>query len=123
MTALTPGIASAVRLVDVLDARVRIRAVHEREIEHVGQDDVVEIAAATANEARIFLALHRDADRVSLGVFDRLLMLTHRGRRLGGKFVGRLLHRLDDVLIAGATAEIPGRALREFRHRSDRACV
>ena len=67
ITALTPGTASAAVMSMLLDARVRIRAVHERQVQHVRQRDVVDEASAALDEARIFLALHRDADGVSRG--------------------------------------------------------
>ena len=57
--------------VDVLDGRVRIRAVHQRHPQHVRERDVVHVASAAANEARIFLALHREAECVARGLLRR----------------------------------------------------
>ena len=50
--------------VDVLDLGVRVGAPHQREVEHARQREVVDVVALASKEARIFLALHGDADRM-----------------------------------------------------------
>ena len=50
--------------VDVLDLGVRVRAAHQRQVEHARKREVVDVVALALNEARILLALHRHADRV-----------------------------------------------------------
>ena len=51
--------------VDALDLGVRVGAPHEREVEHARERQIVDVVALALDEARIFLALHRHADRVS----------------------------------------------------------
>jgi hypothetical protein len=63
-------------LVDLDDARVRIRAVHQRHPHHPGQREVVEVLAVAADEARVFLALHAVPHRV--GLRGRIGRCTHR---------------------------------------------
>jgi hypothetical protein len=52
------------RLVNAVDPRVRVRTVDQRQEQRSRQNDVINVAARTANEARILLALHRFADCV-----------------------------------------------------------
>ena len=59
--------------VDVLDLGVRVGAPHQREVEHARKREVVDVVALALDEARIFLALHRHADRV-----QRLRLDAHR---------------------------------------------
>ena len=49
-TACTPGKARAARRVDAADARVRVRAAHEGRVQHAGQLDVVDEAAAAGEQ-------------------------------------------------------------------------
>ena len=53
------------RDVDAADARVRVRAAHDGEVDHAGQAHVVDPLRLAADERQIFLALDRDADHVA----------------------------------------------------------
>jgi hypothetical protein len=46
------------------DARVRVRAPHERDVQHAGQGDVGDVAPAAGEEAGIFLAKVTVADEL-----------------------------------------------------------
>ena len=104
-------------LVDRLDAGVRMRAAQHRGVRHVRQRDVVDKAAASDEEARVLLAQHARADdieplirplllaagRAAKG-FCRLPPSAHR--LFAAHQLDRALDRADDVLIAGAAADI-----------------
>jgi hypothetical protein len=47
------------RRVDILDARMRMRGKHVHAVAHAGQNDIVNIAPLTRQEASIFHAPHR----------------------------------------------------------------
>ena len=55
------------RRVDVHDAGVRERAAQEREVQHPGQGDVLDVLPAALDEAVVLLALHAVADAADLG--------------------------------------------------------
>ena len=108
-----------------LDARVRVGAAHERAEQHARQLDVVDVAALAADEARVFLAQQRGAHALQLGLALQRVR-TGRPWRVSGvlktvarrrqaacaaaSFLRRGLHRLDDVLVAGAAAQVAGHA-------------
>ena len=43
--------------VNLRERRMRVRAAHEREVQHAGQDDVGDVGGASGDQARVFLAL------------------------------------------------------------------
>ena len=55
--------------VDLRDARVRVRASHERDVVHARQHDVGDVAGAARDEPRVFLALHFGAHQSRCGHF------------------------------------------------------
>ena len=112
-TASTPSIACGGARVDRADAAVRDVAALERQVLHAGDLHVVHIGAAALDEAWILAALdaladelrkYRRADRHG----DVLTALTARHLRRG------VLDGVDDVLIAGAAAEVARDALADL---------
>ena len=76
----------------------------ERQVLHAGDLDVVDVGAAALNEARILAALDALADE-----------LRQHGRRGHGlPLVRGVLDGVDDVLVAGAAAEVAGDALADL---------
>jgi hypothetical protein len=83
-------------------------------VKHIGKPDIVDILAEPANQARIFAPLNLGADRLAyrhgISTYRLLLLLpfdflapTYRPLPL----FCRVQDRVDDVLIAGAAAEVP----------------
>ncbi len=72
--------------VDTCNAAVRVLAPHERHVQHAGKLHVVDEQRASGQQPRVLVA--RDA-----------------GAKVAGARLARLA-RLDDVLVAGAAAEI-----------------
>ena len=73
--------------VDALDLGVRIRAAHQREVEHARKREVVDVVPLALDEARILLALHRHADRMQrfrLNAHRSPLVRRSLGRRPAG---------------------------------------
>ena len=105
--------------VDLLDAGVGVRRAGEVAVEHAGQLQVVDVVALALDEADVLDALALAA---------HALELRRRVRRRWGScrsFCGLLerhavelrggeLNGLDDVLIAGAAAEVAGDAEADF---------
>ena len=104
---------SCPRRVDRADARVRVRAAHDRHVRHVHEVDVVDEVAVPGDELGILATLdagpdhggdsHRPVLHRSSGGSDQLTC------RLSGAALHRLgrgSHRLPDVLVAGAAAEV-----------------
>ena len=116
------------RGVDRLDARVAVLAAHEVAEQHARQLQVVDVVAFALDEADVLLALAGAADAAQ----RRLALFLGHGGDLGHHSaasdglagggpepVGGVAHRLHDVLIAGAAAEIAGEAQCGSRPRSD----
>ena len=82
-------------LFDRLDFRVRVRRAHEAGVALVRQGHVVGVSAGAGEKTVILLALDRHADGIHV---------THDGPLLHFRRGG--LHRLDDIVIAGAAAQI-----------------
>ena len=61
-TPITPGSASASEVSMRDDAGVRVRAAHDRGVQHPRQLDVVDVAALAAQEARVLDAVDALAD-------------------------------------------------------------
>ena len=61
-TAMTPGAFFASAVVDVFDARVRMRRAHEGDMHHARQHDVADILAASLRQPRQIGPRHRAAD-------------------------------------------------------------
>ncbi len=87
--------------VDGLDARVRHRAAQDLHVQHAGQHDVVDVVAAPADEPRVL-------DPVAAGAEPTDLDLVECGHvsSVGPQLLGRPQDGLDDVLVAGAAAEV-----------------
>ena len=90
------------RGVDRADRRVRVRRAQEVRMRLPRHRHVVGVLARARQEARVFLAQHRLADHAGkagrIVRAHRRLLFAHRG--------GALPHGLDDVVIAGAAAEV-----------------
>src|SRR5207244_13189154 len=96
-----PGMRLGGRRVDPSNARVSMRAAHERGVRHAGNLQVIDVAAAPRDEAWILAPLDRLAEQplCSGGC--------HGGSLLPGRRVaGRRLDRLDDVVITRSPAEV-----------------
>ena len=89
------GQGSRTRGVDRHDPRVRERAAQQLEVEHPGELHVLDVRALATDEALVLLALDGVAEALHFLGRHRL-RLPHCGRRM--------LHRLDDVLVAGDPA-------------------
>ena len=72
MTALTLGCACGGAGVDADDPGVRDRRTQDREVQHAGQLDVVDVPAHAADEARVLLAEHPAVADGRLVVVDLL---------------------------------------------------
>src|SRR6185503_2436894 len=80
----------------------------EREMLHTDERDVVDVSATALNQPRILAPLDPLADEFG----------QYRSRRHGLPLLpSRALNRVDDVLVTGAAAEIPGDALADFLFR------
>ncbi len=93
------------RGVDGLDARVGNRAAQDLHVEHAGQHDVVHVAALAADETVVLdaaAACAHSADLDFVQCHRHLLVL------LGAHLLGSPQDCLDDVLVAGAAAEVAG---------------
>ena len=76
----------------------------EREVLHADELDVVDVGAAALDEARVLAALDALADE-----------LRQNGRCGHGLPLARgVLNGVDDVLVAGAAAEVAGDALADL---------
>ena len=60
------GDGERLRRVDALDARVRVRAARDVQVQHARQLHVVDVVAAASDETRVFLALDALADAADL---------------------------------------------------------
>src|SRR5262245_53152578 len=83
--------------VDRTDLSMRDITALEREVLHADERDVVNIGSAPLNESRIFAAL--DTLAYELRQYGS-------GRHGLPRLARRALNRVDDVLVAGAAAEI-----------------
>ena len=103
-TAATPGSASALRRVDAEDAAMRDRRADDAHVELAGEVDVGGEAALPGEERPVLQPPDRAADDAP-----------------SPHLFGRGANRLEDVLVAGAAAEIGGEhlALRVLAHRPD----
>ena len=98
--------------VDRRDAAVGDVAALEGQVLHAGDLQVVDVGASTLDEARILAALDALADELGQdGCGGHGLSLRARAH-----------DRVDDVLVAGAAAEIAGDALADLVLRSARDC-
>ena len=108
-TAMTPGAALASSVLIAVIGGVGEGAAHHGEVQHAGQLDVVGPAGAAGDEALVLLAGARLADlarrRVG-GVGRAVLGDRHDDTACEPHRAGRLLHGLDDVVVAGAAAEV-----------------
>ena len=114
MTASTPGMASALRGVDLHDLRVGVRAAHDVQVQHARELDVVDVVALAADEARILLALHRVAHAADFGDVGRLRSPWRASLPLQRQLRRRVLDGLDDVDVAGAAAQVAGDRLADL---------
>ena len=92
-----------------------VGAADEVSEQYAGQGDVVDIVAPALDEAHVFLALARTADAAEalLALGDgRGVGVGHYSAALLGRIqlLGGVAHRLDDVLVAGAAAQVAGEA-------------
>ena len=86
------------------DAAVRDVAALEGQVQHAGELDVVDVGAAPLDQARVLAALDALADQ-----------LRQNGSRGHGYLLLRgVLDGVDDVLVAGAAAEVAGDALADL---------
>ena len=103
--------------VDRDDPRVRVRAAQHRAVQHPGQRDVVDVAAAAADEPGVLLAPHRaeahGRGRATYVLVIRRLVMPAASRRRALDLGGRA-DRADDVLVAGAPADLPGDRLADL---------
>ena len=108
--------------VDALDARMRHRGAHDVHMHHAGQFDVVDVIALALDKAGVFFAqagfahAHQGFFAVTQGCVHEVLLWV---ARLGGNCLllergGRMQHGFNDVLVAGATAQIAGHADPHF---------
>src|SRR5215813_4650996 len=89
------------RRVDSLDARVSVRAAHECRVRHARKLQVIDVAAPAGDEAWILATLDRLPEQSLCGGGSHGLPLLPGRHVLSGP-----LDRLDDVVIAGAPAEV-----------------
>ena len=93
--------------VDRRDRAVRDVAALERQVLHAGDLEVVDVGAAALDQARVLAALDALADQLRQnGSRSRHGYLAAFRRRVRG-----VLNGVDDVLVAGAAAEVAGDAL------------
>ena len=97
-----PG--AGLRGVDAHDPARRVVAAHEGGVEHAVELHVVGVGREAADEARILAALDALAD------VDRL----HGLHCFAPGEARRVLHGVDDVLVAGATAEVALEAVADL---------
>src|SRR5260370_15976741 len=90
------------RCIDRADAAVRYVAPFERDVLHADERDVIDVRTASLNQSWILAALHPLADEFRQERCGRHGSAPRRVRRA--------LNGVDDVLIAGAPAEIAGDA-------------
>ena len=113
-TASTPSIACGGAGVDRLDLAVRDVAALERHVQHAGDLDVVDVGAAALDEARIFAALDALADELRQDGSATAMIVTSCLRGV--------LNGVDDVLVAGAAAEVAGDAFANLLLASAWGC-
>ena len=114
-TLSTPGIASAARGVERADPAVRHVRAQEVHVGLPGPVEVVGVAALAGQEAHVLAALGGCADAA---------VECHRpapysaATRDGAELLRRRLDRLDDVVVAGAAADVAVEILADLRSRS-----
>ena len=106
-TATTPGSSSAACVSMPLILRGGMRAAHDAGVVHAGHLDVVDVGRGAGDQSRIFAAADTLADERFVCVIVVAIRLRSRLRR------GRL-HRVHDVLISGAPAEIALQAVADL---------
>jgi hypothetical protein len=82
------------RGVDAHDARVSVRAAHDRGVQHAGKHDVPDVAAAALDEPRVFFAEEAIADEFHAGSVSKRRRLTNdvpTGRPHAGAELGKAL--------------------------------
>ncbi len=87
----------------------------ERDVLHARQRDVGDVAAAAGDEARIFLGAALLADVAEV---VRVGDVAHAHFARFAEPRGRELDRVDDLLIAGAAAEVAADRFADLRRRS-----
>src|SRR5205807_6753346 len=100
--------------VDADDARVRVRTAQDLAVELPGRLEVVGEAARADEQAMVLGTLDRLADPLPGACPDGHLRHLPRGRH-------GLLDRVDDLLVAGAAADIADQLLADLLARLRRA--
>ena len=98
--------------VDAPNSRMRMRAAHERRVEHAGQMRCRRRSGLAAQQRRVFLALRRARRSISRPSCSSCSCARVRGGERG----------LDDALVAGAAAEIAGDRVAHLVPRSGAGC-
>ena len=115
---LDPGVGLGGRGVDRDDPGVRERAAQDRAVQHAGKLDVVGEGALAADEAGVFLALDRPVGAVLPSRVSR----SRPPRSSPASVLAGPEHGPDDVLVAGAPADLPGYAPRGSPRGTGRGC-
>ncbi len=97
--------------VDRHDAGVRPRAAQHLDVEHVRHDHVAGIAQLARHLRRRIDAAHVGADE---GLRPHLFRRQRRGRQRAVHHVARQFHRLEDLLVAGAAADVAAEPLLDL---------
>ena len=115
-TAWTPGQRQRVARVDPRGSRMRMRAAHERRVQHAGKRDVVDEAALAGEQGAVLEARNARSDQ-STHVLDRACVFAARA------FVRLLRERLIRHRLGGFGDDILGRgiSLRQQRVELGRA--
>ena len=92
--------------VDGLDPRVRQGAAQDLHVQHPGQHDVVDVVALAADEPVVLDPLAAGPHPADLDLVERPALLRGRHGCLSPLLGGGPEDRLDDVLVAGAAAQV-----------------
>ncbi len=87
--------------VDAQDARMRVRAAQHLQVQHVGHPQVGGVLHRAGHLAR-----RVDARRVVTDEAGGLALLQRAGGQAAVEHVARQLHRVQDLLVAGAAADV-----------------
>ncbi len=103
-----PGVSRRLRRVDPDDARARVVREAERSVQHPGLDEVADVQLVAEREAGALVACRAGADApaaLGLGEGDASVGRSHEP------------HRVDDLRVARAAAEVPEQRVRDVLAR------
>ena len=121
-TAWTPGMAQGRARIDRPDARMGMRAAHERRVQHARQLDVVDEARAAGEQGRIFDPRHAGAELPRAHVYAAPYMPAARAGGQAGLFIAAFWFGLGGLVVDGIAEPVKRRS-RARSGQPSRPCV